>query len=62
MSKTNNNKMLTLRVPNSLKTKLQAVASYNEVSVSKLIRHSLNNLINERQTIKDASLFKLDGF
>jgi predicted HicB family RNase H-like nuclease len=48
MSKTNNNKMLTLRVPNSLKTKLQAVASYNEVSVSKLIRHSLNNLIDAR--------------
>ena len=48
MTKTNNNKMLTLRVPNSLKTKLQAVASYNEVSVSTLIRHSLNNLIDER--------------
>ena len=62
MSKTNNNKMLTLRVPNSLKTKLQAVASYNEVSVSKLIRHSLNNLINARQTIKDASLYELYGF
>jgi predicted HicB family RNase H-like nuclease len=44
-NKTNNNKMLTLRVPTALKTKLQAVASYNEVSVSKLIRHSLNNLI-----------------
>ena len=48
MSKINNNKMLTLRVPNSLKTKLQAVAPYNEVSVSKLIRHSLNNLIDAR--------------
>jgi predicted HicB family RNase H-like nuclease len=45
MEKINNNKMLTLRLPNSLKTKLQAVASYNEVSVSKLIRHSLNNLV-----------------
>jgi predicted HicB family RNase H-like nuclease len=48
MSKNTNNKMLTLRVPNSLKTKLQAVASYNEVSVSKLIRHQLNSLINAR--------------
>lgn len=48
MSKINNNKMLSLRVPNALKRKLQAVASYNEVSVSKLIRHSLNNLIDER--------------
>lgn len=45
MSKINNNNMLTLRVPKSLKTKLQAVANYNEVSVSKLIRHSLNNLV-----------------
>jgi len=45
MSKTKNNKMLSLRVPNSLKTKLQAVATFNEVSVSKLIRHSINNLI-----------------
>jgi len=48
MTKTNNNKFLSLRVPNSLKTKLQAVASYNEVSVSKLIRHSLNNLVDAR--------------
>jgi predicted HicB family RNase H-like nuclease len=46
MTKTNNNKFLSLRVSNSLKTKLQAVASYNEVSVSKLIRHSLNNLVD----------------
>jgi predicted HicB family RNase H-like nuclease len=45
MGKIKNNKMLTLRVTNALKTKLQAVASYNEVSVSKLIRHSLNNLV-----------------
>jgi antitoxin component of RelBE/YafQ-DinJ toxin-antitoxin module len=48
MSKINNNKMLTLRVPNALKIKLQAVATYNEVSVSKLIRHSLNNLISAK--------------
>jgi predicted HicB family RNase H-like nuclease len=48
MTKTNNNKYLSVRVPNSLKTKLQAVASYNEVSVSKLIRHSLNNLVDAR--------------
>mgnify|MGYP003632611543 CR=1 FL=1 len=48
MSKTNNNTMLTLRVSSALKTKIQAVASYNEVSVSKLIRHSLNNLINAK--------------
>jgi predicted HicB family RNase H-like nuclease len=48
MEKIKNNKMLTLRVPNALKTDLQAVASYNEVSVSKLIRHSLNNLLDER--------------
>jgi predicted HicB family RNase H-like nuclease len=46
MSKTNNNKMLTLRVPNALKTELQMVATFNEVSVSKLIRHQLNNLID----------------
>ena len=45
MSKTSNNKMLNLRVPNALKTKLQAVATFNEVSVSRLIRHSLNNLV-----------------
>jgi predicted HicB family RNase H-like nuclease len=37
--------MLNLRVPNALKTKLQAVATFNEVSVSRLIRHSLNNLV-----------------
>ena len=36
MEKINNNKMLTLRLPNALKTKLQTVATYNEVSVSKL--------------------------
>ena len=48
MSKINNNTMLTLRVSSALKTKIQAVASYNEVSVSKLIRHSLNNLINAK--------------
>ena len=48
MNKTNNNKMLTLRVSNALKRKLEAVATYNEVSVSKLIRHSLNNLLDER--------------
>lgn len=42
-----NNKMLTLRVPNLLKKKLQAVATYNDVSVSKLIRHSLNTLVDE---------------
>jgi len=48
ISKINNNKMLTLRVPNSLKTKLQAVATYNEVSLSKLIRHQLNNLISAK--------------
>ena len=48
MSKINNNKMLTLRVPNALKTELQAVAYYNEVSVSKLIRHQLNNLIDAK--------------
>ena len=46
MTKTNNNKYLSVRVPKALKTKLQAVASYNEVSVSKLIRHSLNNLVD----------------
>ena len=44
--KINNNKMINVRVPGGMKTKLQAVANYNEVSVSKLIRHSLNNLIN----------------
>jgi len=48
MSKTNNNKMLSLRLPNALKTKLEAVATYNEVSVSKLIRHSLNNLLDAK--------------
>ena len=48
MEKIKNNKMLTLRVPNALITKLQAVASYNEVSVSKLIRHQLNNLIDAK--------------
>ena len=47
-SKSNNNKMLTLRISSALKTKIEAVASYNEVSVSKLIRHSLNNLLDER--------------
>ena len=44
-----NNKMLTLRVPNLLKKKLQAVATYNDVSVSKLIRHSLNTLVDEQK-------------
>jgi predicted HicB family RNase H-like nuclease len=48
MEKIKNNKMLTLRVPNGLKTKIEAVASYNEVSVSKLVRHQLNNLIDAK--------------
>ena len=47
-SKSNNNKMLTLRISSELKTKIQAVASYNEVSVSRLIRKSLNNLVDAR--------------
>ena len=48
MSKINNNVMLTLRVPSHLKTKIQAVASYNEVSVSKLIRYQLNSLVDAK--------------
>ena len=48
MEKINNNKMLTLRLSNSLKTKLEEAASYDEVSVSKLVRHQLNNLIDAR--------------
>jgi len=48
MEKINNNKMLTLRLPNALKKELQTVATYNEVSVSKLIRHSLNNLLDAK--------------
>jgi len=48
MEKINNNKMLTLRLPNALKTKLETAASYDEVSVSKLVRHQLNNLIDAR--------------
>jgi len=48
MEKIKNNKMLTLRVPNALKKELQVVASYNEVSVSKFIRHQLNNLIDAK--------------
>ena len=47
-SKSNNNKMLTLRISSALKTKIQAVASYNEVSVSRLIRKSLNILVDAR--------------
>ena len=46
--KINNNKMLSLRIPSALKTKIQAVASYNKVSVSRLIRKSLNNLVDAR--------------
>ena len=61
MNKTNNNKFLTLRVPNALKTKLKAVATYNEVSVSKLIRHSLNNLLDAKQTVENSNFFKLVG-
>jgi hypothetical protein len=39
-----NDRMLNVRVPNYLKVKLQDAASSNKVSVSKLIRYSLDKL------------------
>jgi antitoxin component of RelBE/YafQ-DinJ toxin-antitoxin module len=43
-----NNTMLNVRVPKALKNKLKAIASFNEVPVSRLIRHQLNSLIDAK--------------
>ena len=45
MKKLNKN-VFTFRLPNELREELEIIATENEVSLSELVRYSLQNLIN----------------
>jgi|TARA_R110002124_G_scaffold280799_1_gene454471 predicted HicB family RNase H-like nuclease len=39
----------TLRMPTSLRSNLEDIATENEVSLSELVRYGLNKLVNDEQ-------------
>tara|TARA_R110002050_G_scaffold39213_1_gene96357 strand:+ start:342 stop:491 length:150 start_codon:yes stop_codon:yes gene_type:complete len=44
-----NPESFTLRMPTSLRIDLETIANENEVSLSELVRYSLNKLVNDEQ-------------
>ena len=48
----------TLRMPTSLRKALENIANENEVSLSELVRYSLNKLVeNEQEQCKRANIY-----
>ena len=55
----------TFRIPNSLRSNLEDIATDNEVTLSELIRYGLKNLVNNEQKQserKDIYIKRMDGF
>ena len=53
-----NPESFTLRMPTSLRIELETIANENEVSLSELVRYSLNKLVeNEQEQCKRANIY-----